>query len=58
MENNVEESLSQDLPQALEGSKLHTPEPGCAVGSACALNEVHLPNSQFSSELFLITSLT
>lgn len=64
MENNVEESLSQDLPQALKGSKLRAPSPGCCARThgrgvyACALDEVHLMESQFSNELFLITSLT
>lgn len=62
MENNVEEALSQVLPQALEGSKLST----CSqvilharmYAYGCALNEVHLMKSQLSNELFLITSLT
>ena len=65
MENNVEESLSQDLPQALKGSKLALLSQAVLHvrtyvrgACACALNEEHLMKSQFSNDLFLITSLT
>lgn len=58
MENNVEESLSQDLPQALKAAN------GALLGQVVlrgwmgVLSEVHLMKLQFSSELFLITTLT
>jgi len=58
MENNVEESLSQDLPQALKAANEALLGQVVLRGWMGVLSEVHLMKLQFSSKLFLITTLT